>query len=187
MMDEAIGEETITVGSNSVTLLGDNTDFDELRPYMDGDTPYILVYKDSVGVTDSQPVWLRPLSEFNGFYDSGRFGDSSGRPRDCAINADGALRFFPKADVVYRLKYKYRKTVQNLAANGDNPLMPAKYHDMIMYLALCYYARSTEATRILDWLGTGLQDRSRPNSPLTQLYQSLCNEQLPEVSWFGER
>ncbi len=176
---------TLALGASSVTLTGTATDYDELRPYFGHHGAFVLFYKSSIGVTDAQETPFVPWAEFNGFYNSGRFTET-GRPQFCALAPDGTLKVHPVADVQYNVKYAYRKDPQELSADGDVPLMPAKYHDLIMYLALCYYGRSNEANRILSWLGTGLQDRSRPNSPLTYLYQALCNEQLPAISYFGE-
>ena len=41
MIDEAVGEETVAIGDSSVTLVGDNTDFDRLLPYYPNCAPYV--------------------------------------------------------------------------------------------------------------------------------------------------
>lgn len=187
MIDEATGEETISVGDSSVTLLGDNTDFDRLLAYEPNANPYVLFYQSSIGTTDAQPCYLLPWAKFNGYYDSGRFSGSSGRPQFCAISPDGTLRFHPKADVVYKLKYQYKKDLQNLSATTDTPLMPGQFHDLIWMLALTYYGKSNEANRVVNNYGAGLIDLRNPDAPLPTLYRQLCREQMADASYFGNR
>lgn len=185
MIDEATGEEAIAIGDTSVILVGDNTDYEELRPYDPNGCPHVLFYQDSIGVTDAREVELIPWQEFNGFYDSGRFNSSSGPAQYCSVAPDGTLRFYPKADVAYRLKYQYRKTQQALTADATTPLMPAKFHMLIVWLALSYYGGSSDSnSRILAMNGTTL-DASGPGTRIGAMYRKLCQEQMGAISYFG--
>lgn len=187
MVAEATGVETIAIGDTSVTLLGASADYEELRPYDPNGCPNVLFYQSSIGVTDAQPVELLPWSEFNGFYDSGQWNDSSGRPQFCALAPDGTLRFFPKADVEYKIKYQYRKDYQPLTADATIPQMPDKFHMLIVWLALSYYGGSADSnSRILAMNGTTL-DASGPGTRIGAMYRKLCNEQMPDISYFGGR
>ena len=100
---------------------------------------------------------------------------------------DGYLHFFPKADVSYSLNYRYRRTVQALTADIDIPLMPVKFHMLIVWLALAYYGGSADSnSRILAMNGTTL-DASGPSTRIGSMFRSLCKEQMGAVSYFGSR
>ncbi|MGE0343813.1 MAG: hypothetical protein AB7O86_12200 [Porticoccaceae bacterium] len=197
MRGESIGQELVPAGDNSILLTGAASDFDELLvyseswrpPYMAlGGSPFLLMYRDDVGTKDNQEVYVLPWQEYTGYYDSDRWGESTGRPRFGAMSVDNkTFRFFPKADVPYRLQYQYRKALQKLTADATVPALPEKYHILIVYLAMVYYGRSNENNRVSKYFGNGLFDRSVPSSPLVKLYSDLCNEQLPVISAFGER
>ncbi len=184
---EATGVETIAIGDTSVTLLGASANFEKLLPYDPTGHPFVLFYQNAVGVTDAQECYLLPYHEFNGYYDSGRFNNSSGRPQFCTITPTGTLRFFPKADVAYKIKYAHTTTLQTLSATSDTPVMPTRYHMLIVYLALTYYGASNEVNRIVQRLGVGLNDPDAPKgSPLRTMYRDLCRDQLQGMSYFGE-
>jgi len=185
MLAESTSNDTLALGAVTVTLTGASSDYEELRPYFGHRCPFVLFYKSSIGTTDCQEVELLPWAEFHGFYDSGKFANTSGRPQFCSRAPDGTLKVFPKADVAYGVKYEYRKTPQTFAADATVPSLPVKYHQLIVYLALCYYGRSNESNRVLRWLGNGLDDWSVPSSPLTTLYRQLCAEQLNPIIMHG--
>jgi hypothetical protein len=187
MIAEATGVETIAIGASSVTLLGASSNFDRLLAYDPNGRPYVLFYQSSIGTTDAQECWLIPWSEFNGYYDSGRFSASSGRPQFCAVAPNGTLRFHPKASVEYKIKYMHKTTIQELSATTDTPTMPTKFHDLIWMLALVMYGQSNEANRVISWLGNGLTDTKNPNGALPALYRQLCREQMADSVYFGER
>ena len=61
----------------------------------------------------------------------------SGAPRIYGIRPyDQALVLFPKPDAAYTLSGEYRKTNQTLSVDADEPEMPARFHDAIMWRAL---------------------------------------------------
>lgn len=186
MLSESTSNDTLALGAVTVTLTGASSDYEEIRPYFGHRGPFVLFYKSSIGTTDCQETPYIPWAEFHGFYDSGKYASTTGRPQFCARAPDGTLKVFPKADVAYGVKYEYRKTVQTFAADATIPLMPVKYHPLIAYLALCFYGRSNDSNRIMRWLGNGLDDWSIPSSPLTTLYRQLCGEQLNSIIYFGE-
>lgn len=181
---ESTGNESISAGVKTVTLVGASSDFDELRPYFtDLGQPYVQIYLSSVGTTDQQNLYLLPWQEFTGYYDSERF-TSTGRPKYASIAPDRTLKLWPTTDAVYKLKYRYRKTIQALAANTDTPALPTKYHMLIVYMAMVYYGMSNENNRVPTTMGTGVDDRRTPNSPMVSMYRDLCNEQLPDIGGF---
>ena len=145
--------------------------FDRVWPYSARySEPYILGYDESVGVTNQQPIYYRPYTEFAGFNDR---GDNlvSGRPSIYSVDNAGRLVLWPVPDTVYRLTIPYKKSVQELAANGDIPECPEKYHMAIVYRAAMYYAGSTEANKV----GPNFAALYRT------MYRKMCMEQLPDV------
>lgn len=187
MVQKATSIESIAPGETSIQLEGADEDFDWLLPFDPNGRPNVEFFRSSLGVSDSYPVELLPWSEFDGYYNSGRFNASSGRAQFCSIGPDGYLHFFPKADVAYSLNYQYRRTVQALTADIDIPLMPVKFHMLIVWLALAYYGGSADSnSRILAMNGTTL-DASGPSTRIGSMFRSLCKEQMGAVSYFGSR
>ena len=187
MITDATGVETIAIGDSSVTLLGASSNFDRLLPYDPNGMPNVLFYQSSIGITDMQPVEVLPWQLYDGYYNSGNLSGSSGRPTFCAVAPDSTLKFFPKADVAYKIKYQHKKTNQSLSATTDTPTLPTKFHDIIWMLALVYYGRGNEANRIRSNYGSGLIDPRDPSAPLPTLYRHLCREQMADIDFFGSR
>lgn len=147
------------------------TRFDKVWPYAARYTePYILGYDETVGVTNQQPIYYTPYSDFAGFYDRGD-NLSQGRPVRYSVDNSGRIVLWPVPDAVYRLTVPYKKTVQELAADADIPECPSKFHMAIVYRAGMYYAGSTEANRV----GPNFAGLYRT------MYRKMCNEQLPDV------
>ena len=178
--------DVLGVGAKSLTLTGTIVArLDEIRPYISDRRQYVLFYEDAVGPTDAQWTWMLPWQDFHGYYDSGRFDATQGRPQFASLGPDGRLYVWPTADKDYRAKYPFRREPQELLVDADTPILPEKWHMLIVYLALCYYARSNESNRIMSWLGNGLNDFSVPSSPLVKLYNQMCGEQLPAINYLG--
>lgn len=184
MIGTADGVDSIAIGASNFTPQGSDGTIDRILPYDPDGNQFILMYQLSIGVTDAQPVYLLPWEEFNGLYNSGQFDGTRGRPTYCAVDPQGDVAFFPTADVAYSPKYQYKGPIETLSTDSQTPTMPAKYHMLIVYLALCYYARSNEANRIQQWLGNGLGE-GPPGSPLVKMYRDLCRDQMPQPTYFG--
>jgi hypothetical protein len=93
----------------------------------------------------SQERELKPLR-----YDSWRrtfdFGThDAGTPCYWAVDAGNQLCVGPKPDAAYVIRGFYRRTPQELAANGDIPILPERFHDAIVHRAHMMLAASDEA------------------------------------------
>jgi len=101
------------------------------------------IYKSATGVSDERPLIYRPYDYFYAVLMRGT--QTSGYPRYFTITPDNKLALHPIPDGEYKVKGPYRKDVQDLASDSDEPEMPARYHDIIVDLALEFLTTFDEA------------------------------------------
>ena len=63
-----------------------------------------------------------------------------GRPWSFTILPNRSLRLFPTPDAAYNVDYEYFRAPVPLVENADEPLMPARYHEVIIHRARVYWA-----------------------------------------------
>ncbi|MCA0276249.1 MAG: hypothetical protein LCH86_09605 [Proteobacteria bacterium] len=135
----------------------------------DGVDSGISLYDPSVGANDEGPLQFR---DWEWFYRTQlRGAQNEGKPSMFSVAPDGKLLLSWTPDKVYTIRGRYRKDVQTLAADGDIPEMPARFHDVIVDIALML-------------LGT--HDEAPAQIPLWRMRQSekFCNlerDQLPRL------
>lgn len=151
------------------TLTATLVDYDEIRPYTAGSQPYILSYLTATGVSDSQPVYYIPYSEFAGYLDRGS-NTSTGRPGYFTLQPDKDISFSPIPRAAYTITIPFRKTVQSLTADTSIPELPVKFHMLIAYRALMMYGLSNESNRAA----------AQAQALFKPMYRAMCNVQLPE-------
>lgn len=78
----------------------------------------------------------------------------------------------PSADVAYTLFYDYMRTPQVFDDDQDEPLMPARFHDLIVWRALEAYALRESATESL----------SKARRMAGPLQAALERDQLPQMT-----
>lgn len=128
---------------------------------------------DSSGVASEGPLRFR---DWDWFYKTQLRGPQNvGKPTIFTVAPDGKLVLSYTPDAVYTIRGRYRKDVQELAADADVPEMPARFHDAIVEVALIL-------------LGT--HDEAPAQIPLWQMRKSttFCNlerDQLPKLSLGG--
>lgn len=64
----------------------------------------------------------------------------TGKPQLVTERPDRALLFYPIPTAANVLTMKYRRTPQMLAADADEPICPARHHEVIAYRALMLWA-----------------------------------------------
>lgn len=105
------------------------------------DEDEITVYLLSEG--KASEGWLSEI-DYPSFTVSYEFAGNdaiTGRPSVFSIRPeDRALLLAVKPDGVYRVTGKYRKGLQALAVNDDEPRIPAEFHPAIVHRALVKYA-----------------------------------------------
>lgn len=136
-----------------------------------GDSGFSLY--DSTGVAAEQPL---TFMSWDALYNTTRGTQTEGRPGYISITPQNQLALYKKPDAVYTIRGRYRKDVQDLAANDDVPECPSRFHDAIVDAALIL-------------LGT--HDEAPAQIPLWQMRKSFnfCNlerDQLPRIQFSSE-
>lgn len=129
----------------------------------------VTLYKQSEGVADETPLLFMPWQLYRRTY--GRGAQEQNRPRHYAISPAGEFCLGPKPDDTYVVRGEYRKSPQELTANGDIPEMPARFHDVIAWYALLLLAEHDEAE-----LHIAVAMRR-----FRELMSDLERDQLPEI------
>jgi len=99
---------------------------------------------------DEGPLSLISWQEWKSKFDRGE--QFSQRPIHYAVSPDNKLCFGPIPDAVYTVRGEYIKTAQVLAANGDVPGIPDRFHNTIVWKALVALAEHDEANlHLVTW------------------------------------
>lgn len=134
------------------------------------DAQSMTIYKTSVGVADESELAFIEWQEWRIKY--GRGAQTSNRPTEVAITPQLELAFGPAPDVVYTARGEYYEGAQVLAANGDTPECPARFHDVIAWRALMRLHAVDEAQDQYTRLKEGKHD---------PMMADLKRDQLPEL------
>lgn len=135
----------------------------------------ISIFKTSIGATDERRLIWRPWDEFNRTLLFGANRTRVDRPSHYTVDTSGKLTFWPAPDASYTVRGTYGKAPQVLAANGDTPEMPSRFHKLIVYRALLIGSRYDEALNQYPlWL---MEDRKR--------LSELERDQLPAIELSG--
>jgi hypothetical protein len=124
------------------------------------------------------PLGVMAYNHFRNMYVVGYpIGDSTRwqQPMTAAIDDDRTLCFGPAPDLAYLIRGECWINPQILSADTDVPIMPAKYHNVIVYRAMKKYAGYESAN---DVRVRSVQEGNAPEL-------TLFNEQLPQVTIDG--
>jgi len=133
----------------------------------------LSLYKTSAGQADegaldeiSYELWRRR-------YDRGVH--DANRPTQYAIDPQNGICFGPTPDDGYTVRGEYMRTPQELETDGDVPIMPARFHDLIAWRALMKLGAYDEA----EW------PVQRARSEYEGLLDDLMRDQLPRtgIDW----
>ena len=97
------------------------------------------------------------------------------RPMTAAIDDDRTFWFGPAPDQAYTIRGECWINPQTLVNDADIPIMPAKYHKVIVYRAMLKYAGYESANEVRV---RAVQEGTAPEF-------TLFNEQLPQVTVAG--
>ncbi|MFH1744437.1 MAG: hypothetical protein ABIH23_35995 [bacterium] len=90
-------------------------------------------------VTDEQDLWYEPWNTFRPVYLFGSNRTHSQRPTIVTIKPNNSLRFFAIPDDAYTCTGEYYTIPDVMAANGDSPNFPDRFHMMCVWKGLMYY------------------------------------------------
>lgn len=133
-----------------------------------------LIYRQSAGVATQQEL---PYCDYESFRVRWLRGSpSSQQPSMWTIRErDNALLLGAKPDAVYVLTGDYQRRAPALAADANEPLFPAAYHELIVWEALRKY---------MGWEEDG-GGYDHANQERTRLWGDLERDQLPMMALGG--
>jgi hypothetical protein len=103
----------------------------------------ITLYDPAIGLSDEGVL---RYNDWDYFYKTAMRGvQNEDKPARFTIAPDNKLVFSYTPDGIYTIKGRYRKDEQALAANGDIPECPARFHDAIVDAALMMLGTHDEA------------------------------------------
>lgn len=97
-------------------------------------------YQTALGFADEQQLRYMQYDEFRNRYMYGANRDTTGRPLVVTERPDQSLVLWPTPDAAYTIVGEQHRAPHNFVANADVPLFAAKYHRVIVYRALMFYA-----------------------------------------------
>lgn len=127
----ANGSITTASGTGEYTLAADLKTIDQ-------DTVYI----DLGGSKSLMPLEYLAYDEYIRDYlslNSDPNDNHLAEPRNFYITQDSKLGLYPEPDGVYTISYQYWSTHSDMASNTDTPVVPERFHDIIINRAK-YYA-----------------------------------------------
>lgn len=137
------------------------------------DTPVwqpITLYDSTLGQSDESAINYIPFNLWRSRYDRGTHDHT--RPVEYSISPTNELCIGPKPDAAYVIRGEYWKTPQTLSANSDEPEMPERFHQLIVYRAMMLMAGGDESAPTFQF--------AKPE--YDRLFNQLCIEQLPAPS-----
>lgn len=167
---------TLTINDDTYTAtdLGISTRFGEfIGDY--GNYRPVTLYDPTIGVGDEGHINMVSWELWRTRYDRGT--QTANKPTEYCLAPDQTFRLGPKPDKAYPIQGEYRKAPQILAANGDIPDMPTRFHQIIVWKAILLMNEHDEAIQ-------GVQLAEREYQPLLQ---QLMRDHLPPFTVRGER
>jgi len=98
------------------------------------------LYLQTAGVAGQIHLNYASWDQFSELYKFGSLQTTQGFPNHVTIDPDDNLVLGQVPNDIYVINGFYNRSGQVLAADDDIPDMPGKYHDIIMYRAIRYYA-----------------------------------------------
>jgi hypothetical protein len=140
------------------------------------ETPELMpfsLYDPDRGVSDEHEI--RQVSYEYWFATYGRGSHDHQRPICCAVAPDGRLCFGPTPNKAYVLRGVYIRSPQELVANTDVPIMPARFHDLIWIEAIVKLHAHDDA----------FESMGAHQMEMIRLRHLLEGKELPEVRLGG--
>lgn len=100
-----------------------------------------VLFSLRVATSPAHEIALIPMDWelFRDAYQLGSLRSQTGIPVFVTIDPANALQFFPTPNDAYTIKGEYLCLPPDLAADTDIPVLPEKFHRLIVYKALMYY------------------------------------------------
>jgi hypothetical protein len=130
-----------TSGSGNYTAAGVSiTDFGEWE------RDSFRIYLTSAGVADERELAWVDYDDWRSIYATGTQVDDY--PIYFTIKPDKSIQLAPIPNDIFTVRGDYRQSAQSLSANTDEPGLPSRFHDLILFRALMYYGANEGAPDI---------------------------------------
>jgi hypothetical protein len=110
------------------------------------------------GSVNAKPLHFEEWSTFRKVRQLGSAGFTSDEPSVFSIKPDGSLITYPTALTTYPIMGEFYRAPVPLAADNDIPLMPARFHRLIMCTAAVKYANREDAPEIIAGMEAEMVD-----------------------------
>jgi hypothetical protein len=130
-------------------------------------------YLTSGGVSGEQFLQDVPWDDFRSVYLLGANRASTGRPMIVTRKPDRSLMVWPTPDAAYTINGEYFQANDEMIADADVPIFPARFHLVVMWRALVFYAGHAAAPETFS-VGQG---------EYTKLLSALERSERPSISW----
>ncbi len=129
-------------------------------------------YLTSTGVAGEIDICEVKWPEFRETYVIGTLRAQQGRPWIVTEQPNAALALWPTPDAIYTITGEYLKAPAAMTANADIPLLPVRFHELLVWRALLKYAGKTAAPEAYQ----------RAMDEHRRLFSEMCLDQLPRPS-----
>lgn len=120
---------------------------------------------------DEQLLNYMDWTTYRNLYQYGNMRSTYARPVVVSIQPSKDLAFGSIPDAAYTIVGEYYTQPVGLSADTDSPAIPDRFHMMIVYRAMMYYAGYESAPEVLE----------RGTSEYARLYSRLEIDQLPTI------
>lgn len=127
----------------------------------------------SAGVSSQNWMLYLPYENFKYIYKFGVQQGQPGQPIYVAVDDNDQIIIGPVPNGIYTITGSYQRGPQILAADGDTPDLPSRYHDLIVYYAMERYATNSIAPEVL---ARAIREGAR-------MMRSLEQSQLPQMKF----
>ena len=107
------------------------------------------IYLTSAGVANQGWMNYLPYENFRALYKFGPQQSVTGQPFHVSVDDDDQIVIGPKPNGTYTLQGSYQRGPQILVADANEPDMPGRFHDLIVYYAMERYATHSVAPEVL--------------------------------------
>ena len=90
-------------------------------------------------VTDETFLEYYPWDEFRDTYVYGSHRTQTGRPSAITVKPDNSLRLWQLPNAIFTVNGEYYKVPDVMTADADIPILPARFHMILVWKALMYY------------------------------------------------
>jgi hypothetical protein len=133
--------------------------------------PGITRYLTSGGVGAETILVPMAWATFLNLYRTGAQTLNTSNPVHVTADPQNNLCLGPNPDAVYTINGEYQMSAQVLAANGDIPEMPTRFHNLIVYDAMRKYAFFESAPEV----------KARADLEEATMMSDLEEDQLPQI------